>query len=117
MRWLYMLASAVAAALFYGTAVRGALFLSLVVLSVSFASFCLLYDEPLKRAKRRTEVRLGEISGKGVHAEEYQRLQSMPAAPSDDDRRFRLTMMSGINIASGIAGAALLVWAIVARVV
>ena len=115
MGWFFMLASLAAAALFFGVEPRIAFYISLAVLAVSFASFCLLYDEPLNRARFRIAQQMGAISGKGVHAEEFQRLQSMKVTPTTDDLQFRLTFMSGVNVASGIAAAILLIWGVIAR--
>jgi hypothetical protein len=58
---------------------------------------------------------LASISGKGIHADQFQRLQSMTATPTEGDKVFRLTLMSGLHIASGFAAAGLLIWALVAR--
>ena len=115
MGWLYMLASAAAAVLFFNQQPTIAFFIALAVLSTSFATFCLLYDDPAKRAAHRVQQRLNQISGKGIHAEEYQRLQSQDAAVTSDDRKFRLSLLSALNVASGVAGAGLLAWALVLR--
>ena len=115
MGWIYMILSGIAAGLSFGAEPRIAFYLSLAVFAASFASFCLLYDEPLKRARGRMVERMGRLSGQGVHAEEYQRLQSMAVTPTDEDKQFRLTLMSGINVASGIAGLGMLVWAALIR--
>lgn len=115
MGWLYMVMSGAAAGLFYGTGPRIAFFICLVVLGISFASFCLMYDEPLKRAGHRITERMGHISGHGIHADEYQRLKSMKVTATEDDKRFRLTLMSGVNVASGIAGAVMLGWGLMVR--
>jgi hypothetical protein len=117
MGWFFMIASLVAVGLFYGIEPRIGLYLSLVVLAVSFATFCLLYDEPLNRARRRMATQMGALSGKGIHAEEFQRLQSTKVKPGDADKVFRLTFMSGLNVASGIAAAGMLIWALLARFV
>ena len=117
MRWIYMAMSAAAAYLFYGESPAMAFYLSLLVLSVSFATFCLLYDEPLRRASGRINARLGQITARGINADEYQRLQSTAAVATAEDKSFRWTPMSIANIASGIAGAMLLVWAVTVRLV
>ena len=117
MGWLYMSASALAAALFFNQEPRIAFYIALAVLSASFATFCLIYDEPTKRAAQRVRQRLSEISGKGIHYEEFQRLQSHVAVVSTEDRKFRLTLWSALNVASGVAGAGLLVWALIARII
>jgi hypothetical protein len=115
-KWLNMLACGLAAALFYGAEPRIAFFISAGLLAVSFASFCLLYDEPLRRAGHRIHQRMGQISGQGIHADEYQRLQSMKVTTTEADREFQLTFVSAVNVGSGVAGAAMLVWALIVRI-
>jgi hypothetical protein len=117
MRWLYMLVSGAAAFLFYGHGPTMAFYLSLLVFSVCFATFCLLYDEPLRRATGRINARLGQITARGINADEYQRLQSQAAVTTVEDRQFRWTPMSIANIAAGLTGMALLLWAVVIRFV
>jgi len=40
----------------------------------------------------------------------------MSVTPNADEKAFRWTPLSAMNMATGVAGAALLVWAIVVRV-
>ena len=115
MRWLFMLVNALALALFFGREPPIAFYLAFALLAANFASFCLLYDEPLKRATQRVEQQMLQLSGKGLHAEQYQRLQSMKVTATADDRKFRLTFMSGLNLATGAAGCGMLMWALLAR--
>lgn len=110
-----MIINVAAAVALYGVQPPLLFGIALALLAVNFATFCLLYDEPLKRAQHRVDQQLLQISGKGVHAEEYQRLQSTKIKPTDADRKFRLTPMSSANLASGVAGALLLAWAVIAR--
>jgi hypothetical protein len=117
MRWMYMIMSGVAAYLFFGHGPMLAFYGSVLVLAVSFATFCLLYDEPIRRAAHRVNIRLGQITSKGIHADEYQRLQSSAAVATADDKRFRWTPMSITNVAAGLAGAMLLLWAVMIRFV
>jgi len=117
MRWIYMMLSGAAAYLFYGNGPTLAFYCSLLVLAISFATFCLLYDEPLRRATNRINIRLSQITARGINADEFQRLQSQAAVASADDKRFRITPLSMANIASGIVGAALLLWAVMIRMV
>jgi hypothetical protein len=115
MGWLFMLACGAAVGMFFGVQPQIAFYLAFMALAVNFASFCLLYDEPFKRARYRIEQQLMQISSKGVNAEEYQRLQSRSVVATAEDRRFRLTPMSGVNLISGIAGVGLLCWGAAAR--
>jgi hypothetical protein len=116
MGWLYMLASGAAGAVFFNQEPKIGFYIAIAVLAVSFATFCLLYDEPVKRAALRVRQRLATISNKGIRAEEYQRLQSRSSVVTVDDRKFRLSFLSVANVASGVAGAVLLVWALIARI-
>ena len=116
MGWIYMIVSLAAAAMLYGTGHRPELIAALIVLSISFATFCLMYELPMNRAKQRIAGQLASISSRGVHSEDFQRLQSMSVTPNADEKAFRWTPLSAMNMATGVAGAALLVWAIVVRV-
>lgn len=113
--WLFMLVCALALGLFFGINPQIGFYLAFLALALNFATFCLLYDEPFKRARYRIEQQLLQISAQGVHAEEYQRLQSRKVVATVEDRAFRLTPISGVNLATGIAGAGILAWAMIAR--
>jgi hypothetical protein len=115
MGWLFMIFNIAAVGALYGMQPPTLFGVALALLAISFTTFCLLYDEPLKRAQHRVAQQLGQISGKGMHAEEHQRLQSMKITPNESDRKFRFTPMSGVNVASGIGGAILLAWGLLAR--
>jgi len=115
MGWLYMIISGAAAGLSFGAEPKIVFYISLAVFAASFASFCVLYDEPLKRARGRIAERMGRLSGQGIHADEFQRLQSMAVTPTDEDKQFRLTFMTGVNVVSGILGLGMLVWAVLIR--
>ena len=115
MGWFYLLASLAATIAFYGAEPRVGFYLSLAVLAISFASFCLLYDAPLNRARFRITQHMATLSGRGIHADEFQRLQSMKITPNEYDKKFRLTFMSAVNVGSGIAATGLLIWALMAR--
>jgi hypothetical protein len=111
MSWLYLVVNAVACAMLFGANPQFALFIALASLAVNFTSFCYIYDAPVRRAYDRNARRMGMISGHGIDADEYQRLQSMKIVASADDKKFQLTFMSGLNIGSGIAGCMVLLWA------
>jgi hypothetical protein len=114
--WLFMLACGAAVGLLFGVAPHIAFYIAFAVLAVNFATFCLMYDEPFKRARNRTEQQLLQISSKGVHAEEYQRLQSRKVVATAEDHRFQLTLTSGLNLISGIAGVGMMCWGAIARI-
>jgi len=115
MGWLFMLFNALAMGLFFGIDPRIGFYLTFALLAVNFATFCLLYDVPLTRARQRVAQQLLQFSSRGIHAEDHQRLQSMKIVATADDRVFRLTFMSGLNLATGIAGCCMLAWALLAR--
>lgn len=115
MGWIFMIVNIAAAVALYGVQPPLLFGIALALLAISFATFCLLYDEPLKRAQHRVDQQLLQISSKGAHAEEHQRLQSMKIKPNEGDRKFRITRMSAVNVASGVGGAILLAWGLLAR--
>lgn len=115
MGWLFMLLCAGATALFFNVEPRMAFYVAFLILAANFASFCLLYDVPINRARQRISQQMSQMSPTGMQANEYQRLQSMKVIATEDDKRFRWTIMSGVNIITGIAGGVMLVWAIIAR--
>ena len=115
MGWLFMIINIAAAVALYGVHPVFLFGIALALLAINFATFCLLYDEPLRRAQHRVTQQMAQISSKGAHAEEFQRLQATKIVPSQGDRKFRLTAMSGVNIASGIGGAILMIWGFIWR--
>jgi hypothetical protein len=88
---------------------------SAALLAASFTAFCLMYDEPVNRARIRIAEQMTRISQHGVHADEYQRLQSMKVTPTAGDKKFHLTVLSGMGVASGLMGAVMLAWGLFAR--
>jgi hypothetical protein len=118
-RWGQMIVCAAAVVLLFGAgpadAPRWAFFAALAVFALSFATFCLLYEEPMNRARQRVAGQLARTPAQGLHAEEHQRLQSMAIKPNEHEKAFQLTFLSAANLASGAAGLVLLVWGIIAR--
>lgn len=115
MGWIFMIANLAATILIYGAGPEYAFFLAFAMLAANFATFCLLYDDPIKRARNRIDQRLAQIPARGLHGEEHQRMQSMKVVATAEDKKFQLTFLSGLNIASGLGGAAMLLWAIALR--
>ena len=113
--WLFMLACGLALGLLFGVKPQIAFYFAFIAMALNFATFCLLYDKPFKRARYRTERQLLQISAHGMHAEEYQRLQSRKVVATAEDRRFRLTLLSGMNILTGVVGLGLMCWGVIAR--
>jgi hypothetical protein len=113
--WISLVTTILAAILWWGGQPVGVFYASLIVMAASFTTFCLAYDDPMKRAGHRVNERMSRLSSKGVDFEEHQRLQSMTIKANDDDKRFRLTMMTGINLAAGTAGLGLVIWGLMSR--
>ena len=70
MGWMYMLVNIAAVITLFGMRPTFLFGVALVLLAVSFTTFCLLYDEPIKRAQRRIDQQLVQLSSKGMHAQE-----------------------------------------------
>jgi hypothetical protein len=115
MRWAFLIIAACAVVMLWGAGPRFALFVALLVLFVNFATVCLQYDDPIKRARRRVADQLSRLKPGGRNADLYQRLQSSSPEPTVDDRRVRYGLMTLLNIATGLAAAGLLVWGILLR--
>jgi hypothetical protein len=113
--WICLIASVAAVPLMYGVGPSWGLWLALIALAVCFTTFCLLYDEAPNRARRRVAAQLGQISSKGVMAEEYQRLQSMTIKTTAEDRKMVLSPMMLANIAAGVLALGLTIWGIALR--
>jgi len=113
--WISLVTTILAVVLWWGGQPVAMFYTSLIVMAASFTTFCLSYDEPINRARRRVAAHMSNLSGKGVDFEEHQRLQSMTIKANDDDKKFRLTMMTGINLAAGVAGFGLVIWGLIAR--
>ncbi len=113
--WTSLGASAAAVALLFGVGPTWGMGLAFLILAVCFATFCLLYDEPVRRARSRIARQLSGISSTGVNAEEHHRIRSMAVKPTSDDRKMEMSPMMIVHLASGAAGAGLAVWGLVLR--
>jgi hypothetical protein len=116
MMWFGMFATIAAVPLMYGVGPPWGLWLALIALAVCFATFCLLYDEPVRRARARMARRLADIAPNGAMSEEFHRLQSSALQPTAEERAMRLGPMLVANLAAGAAGTALVVWGIALRI-
>jgi hypothetical protein len=116
MKWAYLIIAVAAVVMLFGVGPAYVVYLAFLVLFVNFATLCLQYDDPIKRARRRMADQLSQLKPGGRHADLYQRLQSATPKPTADDRRVRYGPMTFLNIATGIIAAGLLVWGIVLRV-
>jgi hypothetical protein len=115
MRWVFLLAGIASMILFYGVGPQLAMPVAFVVLSINFTTFCLQYDDPINRARKRVNAALGQLTPGGIHAQEYQRLQSAAPVISSEDREIRYGPMTITSIISGIASIGLLIWGITLR--
>jgi hypothetical protein len=116
MRWAFLIIGVAAVVLLFGVGPEYAGYVAFFVLFANFATVCVQYDEPLRRARHRVTERLSRMKPSGRNAELYHQLQSAAPRPTADDRRVRYGTMTLLNIATGLAATGLLVWAIVLRV-
>ena len=115
MMWLSLIASGAAVPLMYGVGPGWAMWVSMLVFGTAFTMFCLLYDQPVNRARHRIASQLAGVSSAGAMAEEHQRLRSMKVIPTEQDRKMQMTPMMMALLGSGAMGVALTVWGIVLR--
>jgi hypothetical protein len=115
-RWIFLIASIGAVAVLFGVEPKYPLYSSFVVLCINFATFCLQFDDAVNRARQRVNSQLSRLGPAGLHAEEYQRLQSATLKTTVDDRATRYGPMTIANIVSGLAGIGFLLWGIVLRI-
>jgi hypothetical protein len=116
MRWAFLIIGVAAVVLLFGVGPEYAGYVAFFVLLANFATVCVQYDEPLRRARDRVKEQLSRLKPGGMNADLYQRLQSATPTPTADDRRVRYGTMTILNIVTGLAATGLLVWAVVLRV-
>jgi hypothetical protein len=116
MRWAFLIIGVVAVVLLFGVGPEYAGYVAFFVLFANFATVCVQYDEPLRRARNRVKEQLSHLKPSGRNAELYHQLQSATPKPTVDDRRVRYGPVTLLNIATGLGATGLLVWAIVLRV-
>jgi hypothetical protein len=116
MRWAFLIIAVCAVVALFGVGPAYAVYGAFLVLFVNFATLCLQYDDPVRRARARVAERLSGLKPGGRNADLYQRLQSSAPKPTADDRRVRYGAMTFLNIATGLVAAGLLVWGILLRV-
>lgn len=115
MMWTGLLASIAAVPLMWGVGPEWGLWAAFAALFTCFATFCLLYDEPVRKARSRVEARLAGMSSKGLMSEEFQRLQSTPPEPTATERKMTMGSMMLLHLAAGAAGAVFAIWGIMLR--
>jgi hypothetical protein len=116
MRWAFLIIAVCAVGVLWGVGPEYAVYAAFLVLFANFATVCVQYDDPIRRARRRVADRLSRLKPGGRHADLYQQLQSAAPKPTTDDRRVRYGPMTLLNVATGLAAAGLLVWGILLRV-
>jgi hypothetical protein len=114
--WTGLVASMAAVPLLWGIGPGWGVWASLLACFVCFATFCLLYDEPVRKARSRVAARLAGMSSRGSMSEEYQRLQSSRLNPTDAERKMTMSPMLIANLVSGAAGAGLALWGLALRI-
>ena len=112
MRWIFLALAACGFAVLWGVAPGYGLFAAFLVLFANFATFCVLYNRPMDRARQRVTEALRRLHR---HSEMAQRLATARIAPSVADRRLGLGPLPVLNLVTGIAGAGFLVWGLVLR--
>ena len=116
MRWAFLIIAVCAVVMLWGVGPEYAVYAAFLVLFANFATVCLQYDDPVRRARQRVANQLSRLKPGGRNADLFQRLQSSTPNPTVDDRRVRYGLMTLLNIATGLAAAGLLVWGILLRV-
>ena len=116
MRWVFLIIAVCAVVVLWGVGPEYAVYVAFLVLFANFATVCVQYDDPIRRARGRVADQLSRLKPGGRNADLYQRLQSSSPDPTVADRRVRYGFMTLLNIATGLAAAGLLVWGILLRV-
>jgi hypothetical protein len=110
MRWAFLGAAVCAFAILLGVGPRYGVYAAFVVMSVNFATLCLQYDDPIKRARARLAAQLSRLNPSSDLA---QRLQTVVVKPTAEDSRVQFGLMTLLNFATGLAAIGLLIWGIV----
>ena len=84
MRWAFLIIAAAAVVTLFGVPPWYAVYFAFLVFFVNFATVCLQYDDPIKRARRRVAMALSQMHPSGADPDFYQRLQSATPRPTAD---------------------------------
>jgi len=109
MRWAFFIIAVCAVVMLWGVGPEHAVYIAFLVLFINFATVCLQYDDPIKRARLRVVHQLSRLKPGGKNADLYQRLQSTTPRATAEDRKVRYGPMTLLNIATGLTAAGLLV--------
>ena len=115
MKWIFLAAAIASVGLLFGQVHQYYFFGAFGVAFVNFATFCLQYEDPANRARRRVEERMGQLKPGGVNADEMARLRSETPRITDEDRQTRWNAMTLLNLVTGIAALGLCAWGIMLR--
>lgn len=113
MRGTFLALTACSFACLWGVGQEYVLFVSFVILFANFTTFCLLYNVPVDRARRRITEQLRLAS---PHSDAAQRLATAVIKPTAGDRHLGFGPMPVVNLVTGLMGIALLAWGIIVRV-
>jgi hypothetical protein len=115
MKWVFLAAAVASVGLLFGQVHQYFYFSAFGIAFVNFATFCLQYEDPAHRARRRIEDRLSRLKPGGIDADELARLRSATPAISAEDRAVRWNVMTLLHVATGIASLGLCAWGIMLR--
>jgi len=112
LRWIWLAISVAALVSLWGVNPEYAFVGALAVLIINFATFCLLYDQPLVRARDRIAAYIQTLH---PNSELAQRLSTVKAKVTEEDRDLGSTPMTIANHISGVAAAIMLLWGLSIR--
>lgn len=115
MKWIFLAAGIVSVYLVYGHTHQYVLFAAFAAAFINFATFCIQYEDPAKRARNRAEERLKQLKPGGLHADEQARLRSAKPNITAEDRATRWNAMTLLNLVSGLAALGFCAYGIMAR--
>lgn len=112
LRWILLGISFAALISVWGAVPGHYLLIAFLIFFANFASFCLLYERPMERARTRIASNLRLLN---PNSHEAHRLQTAKARPTEDDQKLGFGPMVIVNLATGIASIGILIWGIVLR--
>lgn len=107
LRWVFLVLAIAAVPAVWGLSAEYFVYAAVLVLFGNFASFCLLYDRPVDRAR----LRLAEQArGLPSYSDQAQRLQTAAVVPTAADRELGYGPMVMLNLGTGVAAVGLVIW-------
>ena len=113
MRWIFLIVTIGAFITLFGVGHTYVQVAAFIVMFTNFATFCILYERPMERARDRVEHQLRHMT---PNSDEAQRLESAVIMTTEADRHLGVGPQTILNVATGLAGAVLLLWGLVLRV-